>query len=118
LLKVPTVAIVRSLVGVVALVCFDRHATVCLHLRLCRRGFQDRLTNRHSDLVLTRTLSILEGRAGTTERNPALDVNCVGVFFRLIVGAVHHLDLAVFEKREQSQFISASGPKLSTGSTE
>jgi hypothetical protein len=54
--------------------------------------------------MLTRAFLILEGRAGTTERNTSLNVNRVSVLLWLIVGAVHDFDFATFEEAELERF--------------
>jgi hypothetical protein len=40
---------------------------------------------------------ILECRTGAIRRDPTLDVNCVGVFFWLLMRAIHDFDIAFSE---------------------
>jgi hypothetical protein len=47
--------------------------------------------------MLAGTVLILEGGTGAIRRNPTLDMNRVSMLCWLIVGAVHHLDIAFSE---------------------
>jgi hypothetical protein len=95
-----TVTVIRSLFGVVALLCSDCHTSVRHHCRFSSRGFKNRLVDNNCHHVLARTFLILEGRTGAVRRNAAFDVNCVGVLFRLIVGGIHDFDITVSEQGE------------------
>ena len=50
--------------------------------------------------MLAGAILILECRAGTTERNPTLNVNRVGVPLRRVIRFVNDLDRPAFENRE------------------
>jgi hypothetical protein len=95
-----TIAVVGSLVGVVGFLWFDRHATVCPHCRFGSRGFEDWFSNSDGDLMFARAGLELEGWTGAIAGDTAFDVNRVGVVVGVFVRPVHHLYVAVTEKRE------------------